>query len=47
MFQVNRVKYDVKNYKLVKENNSKFEFDKKIYLDLFLNQNKEKSKKHH
>lgn len=31
--------------KLVKDN-SRFDFDKEIYLDLFLNQNKERSDKH-
>ena len=36
MFQLNRVNYDYKNQKLVKDN-SRFEFDKTIYLDLFLN----------
>lgn len=35
MFQINRVNYDIKNQKLVKDN-SKFEFEKTIYLDLFL-----------
>lgn len=36
MFQINRVNYDYKNQKLVKDN-SRFEFDKTIYMDLFLN----------
>ena len=36
MFQLNRVTYDYKNQKLIKDN-SKFEFDETIYLDLFLN----------
>jgi len=40
MFQLNRVNYDYENKKLVKDN-SRFEFDKQIYLDLFLNSNKE------
>jgi hypothetical protein len=46
MFQLNRVNYDFKNQKLVKDN-SRFEFDKTIYLDLFLNKNKEKAYKHY
>ena len=46
MFQLNRVNYDFKNQKLVKDN-SRFEFDKQIYLDLFLNQNKEQAAKHY
>lgn len=45
MFQLNRVNYDIKNQKLVKDH-SKFEFDKVIYLDLFLNQNRERAQKH-
>jgi len=46
MFQLNRVQYDIKEQKLVKDN-SKFDFDKEIYLDLFLNVNKAQSDKHH
>ena len=46
MFQLNRVNYDFKNQKLVKDN-SRFEFDKTIYLDLFLNKNKDKAYKHY
>lgn len=46
MFQVNRVSYDYENKKLVKDN-SRFEFDKQIYLDLFLNNNKEEAYKHY
>lgn len=42
MFQLNRVDYDYKNQKLVKDN-SKFEFDPVIYLDLFLNQNRHRA----
>jgi hypothetical protein len=34
-FQINRVTYDFKEKKLVK-NNKRFEFDKIIYVDLFL-----------
>ena len=37
--------YDKEKQKLVKEN-TRFEFDKTIYLDLFLNINKEKAEKH-
>ena len=37
--------YDKIKQKLVKEN-SRFEFDQTIYLDLFLNINKEKAEKH-
>jgi phosphoribulokinase len=39
------VTYDKIKQKLVKEN-SRFEFDQTIYLDLFLNINKEKAEKH-
>ena len=46
MFQVNRVSYDYENKKLVKDN-SRFEFDKQIFLDLFLNGNKEDAYKHY
>ena len=46
MFQINRVTYDYKNQKLVKDN-SRFEFDKEIYMDLFLNKNKEAAYKHY
>ena len=45
LFQLNRVDYDLKAKKLVK-NNQRFEFDKTIFLDLFLNQNKERANKH-
>jgi len=45
MFQLNRVQYDMKKQKLVKDN-SKFEFETEIYLDLFLNANKERSDTH-
>jgi hypothetical protein len=38
MFQLNRVNYDYRKQKLVKDN-SRFDFDKKIYLDEFLNLN--------
>ena len=46
MFNLNRVDFDKKSCKLVK-NNSRFEFDQTIYLDLFLNQNKVKATEHH
>lgn len=45
MFQLNRVNYDIKNQKLVKDHR-KFEFDEVIYLDLFLNQNRERARQH-
>ena len=45
LFQINRVMYDARYQKLVKDN-SRFDFDTTIYLDLFLNQNQEKSNKH-
>jgi len=45
MFQLNRVGYDFKQLKLVKDN-SRFEFDKTIYMDLFLNQNRDRAEKH-
>lgn len=45
LFQLNRVSYDKEKQKLVKDN-SRFDFDSTIYLDLFLNQNKERSKAH-
>jgi hypothetical protein len=45
MFQLNRVNYDINFQKLVKDN-SRFEFDKEIYLDLFLNINMDRSNKH-
>lgn len=45
MFQLNRVTYDYKNMKLIKDN-SKFEFDQEIFLDLFLNQNRERAQIH-
>lgn len=37
--------YDIKNQKLVKDHR-KFEFDEVIYLDLFLNQNRERARRH-
>ena len=45
MFQINRVNYDFEKKKLVKDN-SRFEFDRTIYLDLFLKANEEKALKH-
>jgi hypothetical protein len=45
MFQINRVNYDFKEKKLSKDN-SRFEFDQTIYLDLFLKCNEEKALKH-
>ena len=45
MFQINRVNYDFAQKKLVKDN-SRFEFDQTIYLDLFLKANEEKALKH-
>ena len=45
MFQLNRVSYDFQKGRLVKDN-SRFEFDTEIYLDLFLNVNKEESDKY-
>jgi len=45
MFQLNRVQYNFEQRKLVKDN-SRFDFEKEIYLDLFLNINKEKSDAH-
>ena len=45
MFQLNRVNYDYRTQKLVKDN-SKFDFDQTIYLDEFLNVNKERCTKH-
>jgi len=45
MFNLNRVDFDKKQLKLVK-NNSRFEFDQTIYLDMFLNQNKLKATEH-
>ena len=44
MFQLNRVQYDIDKQKLVKDN-SRFYFDKEIYLDLFLHKNKDISDK--
>lgn len=41
-FQINRVTYDLKSFKEVK-NNAKFVFEKEIYLDMFLNKNMERS----
>lgn len=38
MFQINRIDYDRKLQKMTKDMR-KFSFDKEIYLDLFLNQN--------
>ena len=40
MFQINRVGYDAHEQKLFKDN-SRFDFDKTIYIDLFLNKNRE------
>ena len=45
MFQLNRVGYDFKESKLIKDN-SRFEFDQTIYLDLFLNQNRDRAETH-
>ena len=45
MFQLNRVNYDYQKQKLIKDN-SKFHFDKTIYLDEFLNQNRLRAKKY-
>ena len=45
LFQLNRVNFDMQKQKLVKDNRH-FEFEKTIYLDLVLNQNKDKSKAH-
>ena len=45
MFQLNRVQYDYREQKLVKDL-QKFDFDKEIYLDLFLNNNREESDKY-
>jgi len=45
MFQLNRVGYNFKEQKLVKDN-SRFEFDKTIYMDLFLNQNRDRAERH-
>jgi hypothetical protein len=42
MFNLSRVDYDRTKQRLVK-NNKRFEFDQTIYLDMFLNQNKEKA----
>ncbi len=42
MFQLTRVNFDKENKRLVK-NNQKFEFDKTIYMDLFLYQNRDLS----
>ena len=46
MFQLNRVNYDFVNQKLVKDN-SEFQFDKLIFIDLFLEKNMEKAKLHY
>lgn len=46
MFQLNRVNYDFKNQKLVKDN-SQFQFDKSIFIDLFLEKNMQKAKLHY
>lgn len=43
MFTLKRVDYDLRTGVLVK-NNKKFEFDKTIYADKFLLQNKDKDK---
>lgn len=45
MFQLNRVQYDMTTLKL-KKDNSEFHFDREIYLDLFLNKNKDSSDLH-
>lgn len=45
MFQLNRVRFDLNFQREVKDN-SKFTFDKEIYLDLFLNKNMERSIEH-
>lgn len=45
LFQLNRVQFDMKKQKEVKDN-SRFVFEKEIYLDLFLNINMERSNKH-
>lgn len=45
MFNLNRVDFDRKQLRLVK-NNKRFEFDQTIYLDMFLNQNKDMANKH-
>ena len=42
MFQLNRVSYDYNNSKLIK-NNSRFQFDKIIYIDLYLEKNMKKA----
>lgn len=44
MFQINRVGYCPKEQKLFKDN-SRFDFDKTIYIDLFLNKNREMAEK--
>lgn len=44
MFQINRVQYDAKEQKIYKDN-SRFDFDKTIYIDLFLNKNREIAEK--
>lgn len=45
LFNLNRVDYDRAAQQLVK-NHRRFEFDKTIYLDMFLNSNKAKSTEH-
>ena len=45
MFALNRVSYDMQQQKLVK-NHKRFDFDKEIYLDLFLNCNQSVANKH-
>ena len=44
MFQINRVQYDPVEQKVYKEY-SRFDFDKTIYIDLFLNKNRERAEK--
>ena len=44
MFQINRVQYDAKEQKIYKDN-SRFDFDKTIYIDLFLNKNRDIAEK--
>ena len=43
VFNINRVSYD-KEWRPVKSNN-RFDFEKTIYLDMFLEKNKEKAKR--
>ena len=44
MFQINRVQYDQVEQKIFKDY-SKFDFDKTIFIDLFLNKNRERAEK--